>query len=164
MLEHSVQKEVQRLCNVVGSTEIQEIEKNEIQHEVEEVTEGGGEIEIVRRLQQQLKTALDHTQMAMHESWSGHLVSQIVGTLTTTTTLSISTTCTNADDDSSMAHDNTTTTTTTTVVQQRIKKNGNIQRPLPIPLPLPVIFANRKNECNNDDKSMHQMRPAISII
>lgn len=153
MLEHSVQKEVQRLCKVVGATEIQ-IEKNEIGHvETEEVTEVG-EVEIIRLLRQQLKTALDRTQSTMHETWSGHLVSRIAGTLTTTTTSSIST-FNNADDDS-MAHTNTatTTTTTTTTLQQRIKKNGNIQRPLPIPLPLPVKKnGGSKNDYNNDKSS-----------
>ena len=154
MLEHSVQKEVQRLCKVVGATGIQ-IEKNEMRHvETEEVTELG-EVEIIRLLRRQLKTALDRTQSTMHETWSGHLVSRIVGTLTTTTTSSIST-FSNADDDS-IAHTNTattTTTTTTTTLQQRIKKNGNIQRPLPIPLPLPVKKnGGSKNDYNNDKSS-----------
>lgn len=166
MLEHSVQNELQRLCKVVGATEIiQQIEKNEIKHkQLEEVTEGGEVEIIVQLLKQQLKTALDRTQLAMHESWSGHLVSRIVGTLTTTTS-SLST-CNNADD-VSMAHANTTTTTTTTTTvqqqQQRIKKNGNIQRPLPIPLPLPVKYGG-SNYYNNNDMSNYYFPGLVNAL
>jgi len=91
-----------------------------------------------------IRVALERVQSAMQESWSGMLVSRIVGTSSASVTLSV------ADNPTILTSTSTTTTTaatstaaittiTTTTTMRRTKKNGNIKRPLPVPLPLPVI-------------------------
>ncbi len=91
----------------------------------------------------QLLLLLEQIQLAMRHSWSGTLVSRIVGMHSTTTTIS------SPNMDESVPNKPPTPTTTampTTTTLQRMKKNGNLERMLPVPFPLPVI--NRQDKSN----------------
>ena len=84
-----------------------------------------------------IRLALERVQSAMQESWSGMLVSRIVGTYSASVLVSVAE---NPMMPTSTASATTTATvTTTTTTMRRTKKNGEIKRPLPVPLPLPVI-------------------------
>jgi len=66
-----------------------------------------GDVEIMlQQQQQQLSATLKRIQLAMHQSWSGMLVSRIMGTYSTSVTTS------DADDTTTMHPLSITTTTT----------------------------------------------------
>jgi hypothetical protein len=90
--------------------------------------------------EKELLLLLEQVQLAMRHSWSGTLVSRIVGTHSTTTTTS------SPNRGESDPNKPPTQSTTTTIFLQRTKKNGNLERPLPVPFPLPVI--NRQDTSN----------------
>lgn len=139
-LETSVESELSRLQGVLDISERATRTDNP--------TVQNGDVSIGRISDgpsaRQIHSILERIQLAMRHSWSGTLVSRIIGThhSTTTTKISSSPSCTDEDDSNEPP---TPAAMATTITWQRTKKNGNIERPLPVPFPLPVINKSNKS-------------------
>ena len=179
-LEMSVRNELSRLQGVredshsKPTTQYDMMEQSETNEETETVVGGSLKSDDVENRscnigddsgpsEQHLLSLLERVQLAMRHTWSGTLVSRIVGTLTsntiTTATIGTSTSSSSidiTDEVESNQPPSPTITTTTTKILQRTKRNGNIERPLPIPFPLPVINRqDKKSGGRAEDSTTH---------
>jgi len=122
-LETSVESELSRLQGVLDIFESATrtvnptVENGDVSKSIGRIGDGPSA--------RQIHSILERIQLAIRHSWSGTLVSRIIGTHHSTTT-----TKTSSSPPAAIV---------TTINWQRTKKNGNIERPLPVPFSLPVI-------------------------
>ena len=102
-----------------------------------------------------LQSALLQIQSSIQSSWSGTLMSRIVGTCST---VSYQATAEFSYDGTNVITKPTIITSTKTTM--RTKKNGNLERPIPVPWPVPVIMQSWQLT-QNEQKKQGAAKPQL---
>jgi len=137
VLEYSVNEEINRLQSILDVLEIDSWNKRDEEEKVEVGDEDTNKHTDDGVDEKQLLQKLKSIQSSLQYSFSGTLISRIVGTSISVTTQTHNPMLPLLDSDNNI--DNIDCTTITKV--QRTKKNGGIERKLPVPLVLPVVKA-----------------------